>query len=456
MRNKEAPMTIAISFVMASRLLGMFMLLPVFSAYLHKIPLATPTLLGLAIGIYGLTQACLQIPFGLASDAFGRKKVIIFGLFLFMLGSLLAACSHSIVGIIIGRAIQGAGAVGSALLALLADHTRDENRSKAMAFMGMCIGTSFSIAMILGPWISAHFGLNGVFYASAMLAVLGMIVIAFLVPNQGHFTPDQTVSPNMQGFRAVFRNAQLLRLDASIFFQHAIFTAFFIAIPIILTHAFHLTGTHQSIFYLVIMAIAFVIMMPLVMFAEIKRKLKPMFLAAIVVIGLVQLSLIWLHQNHFILLAILLTLFFIVFNFLEATLPSWVSKVAPLNVKGCAMGVYSTSQFLGIFVGGVLGGFALHHGHTQGIFILTSLLALAWLICLAKLKQPPYLSTLLIPLENNNWQIKNPMQLLNKLEGVGDCTTVSNGQLLYVKYDKKKITEKALRNVLQTGSLLGE
>lgn len=456
MKNKEAPMTMAISFVMASRLLGMFMILPVFSAFLTKIPAATPWLLGVAVGIYGLTQACLQIPFGLASDGFGRKKVIIFGLFLFMLGSLLAAYSHTIYGIIVGRAIQGAGAVGSALLALLADHTRDENRSKAMAFMGMSIGASFSIAMILGPWISAHFGLKGVFNACALLALIGIVIITFLVPSQGQFTPDQTVSPNIHGFKNVFKNAQLLHLDISIFFQHAIFTAFFIAIPIVLTHHFQLTGTHQSIFYLIIMAIAFILMMPLVMFAEIKRQLKPFFLIAITIIATIQICLIFFSQQHIITLALLLICFFIAFNFLEATLPSWISKVAPLNVKGCAMGVYSTSQFLGIFVGGILGGFALHHGHTQGIFLLTSFFAMVWLLCLLKLKQPPYLSTLLIPLTNSEWQMKNPIQLLNKLDGVGDCTTVSNGQLLYVKYDKKKITEKALRNVLQTGSLLAE
>jgi len=449
-------MTMAISFVMASRLLGMFMILPVFSAYLTKIPFATPILLGVAVGIYGLTQACLQIPFGLASDAFGRKKVIVFGLLLFILGSLMAAYSHTIYGIIIGRAIQGAGAVGSSLLALLADHTRDENRSKAMAFMGMSIGASFSIAMILGPWIAAYFGLKGVFMACAILAAIGIFVITFLVPSQGQFTPDKTVSPNIHGFKAVFKNAQLLRLDVSIFFQHAIFTAFFIAVPLLLSHHFHLTGTHQSIFYLIIMVIAFILMMPLVMFAEIKRKLKPLFLMAIVVVGAIQALLILFSDYHVFALSLLLIIFFTAFNFLEATLPSWVSKVAPLNVKGCAMGVYSTSQFLGIFAGGILGGFALHHGQTQGIFILTTILAIVWLACLLQLKQPPYLSTLLIPLDKNNFKADNPIHLLNKLMGVGDCTTVSNGQLLYVKYDKKKITEKALRNVLQTGSLPAE
>ena len=163
MKHQESKSTLTISFVMASRLLGMFMILPVFAAFLHRIPLATPTLLGIAIGIYGLTQAILQIPFGLASDKFGRKKIIVIGLLLFMIGSIMAAVSTNIYGIIIGRAIQGSGAVGSVLLALLADHTRDENRSKAMAFMGMCIGASFSIAMILGPWISAHFGLKASF-----------------------------------------------------------------------------------------------------------------------------------------------------------------------------------------------------------------------------------------------------------------------------------------------------
>ena len=454
MKNRETPVTLAVSFVMACRLLGLFMLLPVFAAYLTQMPSATPMLLGLAVGVYGFTQACLQIPFGLASDALGRKKVIIFGLVIFLIGSLVASCAHSIHTLIIGRAIQGAGAVGSALLALLADHTRDENRSKAMAFMGMCIGASFSIAMIIGPWISAHFGLKGIFDATAILAILSLLIVIFFIPSQGYQTVDPTVSVNKEGFKTVFRDTQLLRLDASIFFQHAIFTAFFIGIPILLTHTFHLSGAHQSLLYLCVMIIAFVMMLPFIIYSESKRKLKPMFIIAIVLVGLVQVGMMLFHSDHLFILIVLLTIFFIAFNFLEATLPSWVSKVAPLRAKGCAMGVYSTSQFLGIFVGGVLGGFALHQGTTKGIFILTTVLTLLWLLCLIKLKNPPYVTTLLFPLDDQYKRTKNLMQLLDKLEGVEDCTTTLNGQLLYIKYDKKKISEKALRNVLQTGSLL--
>jgi MFS family permease len=454
MKNREAPITLAVSFVMACRLLGLFMLLPVFSAYLTQIPSATPMLLGLAVGVYGFTQACLQIPFGLASDAWGRKKVIIFGLLIFLLGSLVASDSHSIITLIIGRAIQGAGAVGSALLALLADHTRDEHRSKAMAFMGMCIGASFSIAMIIGPWISAHFGLKGIFDATAILAILSLLIVIFFIPNQGSQTVDPTVSVNKQGFKAVFMDTQLLRLDASIFFQHAIFTAFFIAIPILLTHLFHVSASHQSLFYLVVMMIAFVMMVPFIILGESKRKLKPLFIGAIVVIGLVQGSMTLFHSAHLIVLMVLLTLFFMAFNFLEATLPSWVSKVAPLRAKGCAMGVYSTSQFLGIFVGGVLGGFALHHGDTQGIFLLTSGFAILWLLCLIQLKHPPYVNTLVFSLNTLSKPIQNPVALFKKITGVSDCTMVAHAQLLYIKYDKTQISEKALRNVLQTGSLL--
>jgi MFS family permease len=453
MKNREAPITLAVSFVMACRLLGLFMLLPVFATYLTQMPTATPILLGLAVGVYGFTQACLQIPFGLASDAWGRKKVIIFGLLIFLIGSLVASCAHSIDTLIIGRAIQGAGAVGSALLALLADHTRDENRSKAMAFMGMCIGASFSIAMIVGPWISAHFGLKGIFDATAILAILSLLIVIFFIPNQGYQTVDPTVSVNKEGFKAVFMDTQLLRLDASIFFQHAIFTAFFIAIPILLTHLFHVSASHQSLFYLVVMIIAFVMMLPFIILGESKRKLKPLFIGAIVVIGLVQGSMTVFHSTHLIVLMLLLTLFFIAFNFLEATLPSWVSKVAPLRVKGCAMGVYSTSQFLGIFVGGVLGGFALHHTNLYGIFVLTSLFAIAWLLCLIGLKHPPYVSTLIFALPSVSQMTKNPLDILKELDGVRDYTLASHGQLLYVHYDKKKISEKALRNVLQTGSL---
>jgi MFS family permease len=440
---------------MAFRLLGMFMILPVFSAYLTRIPHATPMLLGIAIGIYGLTQACLQIPFGLASDLIGRKIMITIGLGLFIVGSLVAGYSHGIYGIIIGRAIQGSGAIGSSLLALLADNTRDENRSKAMAMMGMMIGTAFSLAMIIGPWVSSHFGLQGIFILSALLGAFGLVIIWFGVPQTPHYQIDRSVSPTLEGFKAVFKSKQLLRLDASIFFQHAIFTAFFVAIPILLTEHMHFSAHHQSLLYLIIMTIAFIIMMPLVMFAEVKRVLRPVFIACILALLATQLLFLNHHSDHTWSIIALLIVFFIAFNLLEATLPSWVSKVAPLNVKGCALGVYSTCQFLGIFVGGTLGGIALHHDHISGIFLLTSGLAILWLISVSRLKNPPYLSTLILPMDE---QIitKEMIDTLRQEPGVADTTDfahLSKGKLLYIKYDKRKIDEKALRNVLQTGSL---
>ena len=455
MRSKELPITLNISLVMAFRLLGMFMILPVFSAYLSRIPHATPTLLGIAIGIYGLTQACLQIPFGLASDIIGRKIIISLGLGLFILGSIIAGLSHGIYGIIIGRAIQGSGAIGSSLLALLADNTRDENRSKAMAIMGMIIGSAFSLAMILGPWVSSHFGIQGIFVLSALLGMIGLAIIWLGVPQTPRYQIDCSISPTLEGFKAVFKSKQLLQLDASIFFQHAIFTAFFIAIPILLTEHMHFSASHQSLLYLIIMAVAFVIMMPLVMFAEIKRVLRPVFICCIVALLATQLLFLNHHSDHTWLIILLLICFFIAFNLLEATLPSWVSKVAPLNVKGCALGVYSTCQFLGIFIGGTLGGLALHHDHIFGVFLLTSTLAVLWLVSISRLKNPPYLSTLILPL-NEQLITKEILERLREQPGVADTTDyahLNQGKLLYIKYDKKKINEKALRKLLQTGSL---
>lgn len=367
---------------MSIRMLGLFMILPVFSAAAVHMPGATATLVGLALGMYGLTQSLLQIPFGMLSDRIGRKPVILLGLFLLFLGSVMAAFSHSIYFLIIGRALQGAGAIGSTVLAFLADLTSDRSRSRAMAVMGLSIGFAFTLAMIVGPMINHWFHLSGIFFATGLLALIGIALLSILP------TPPTLLKTDEKRFLEIIGNTQLLRLDAGIFFLHAILTALFIAIPILLTREIQLSSLHQILMYLLILILSFIFALPFIIIGEKKRKIKPIFISAIMVIFIVQIGLYFFHR-HLIAMAILLFVFFTAFTLLEATLPSLVSKIAPVKNKGAAMGIYSSSQFFGIFVGGSMGGWIFEHTHLSGIFATCAAIACLWFLIACTMQQPP-------------------------------------------------------------------
>lgn len=430
---------------MSVRMLGLFMILPVFSAYAMHLAGATPTLIGMTLGIYGLTQAILQIPFGMLSDHLGRKRVIFLGLTLLFVGSVMAALSHSIYTLCIARALQGSGAIGSTVLALLSDLTRDESRSKAMAFMGLSIGFAFTIAMILGPAINHYFYLSGIFTATALLALIAMGLL-FFIP-----TPPKPLKNSdkiTQKFASVLRNTQLLRLDAGIFFLHATLTALFIAVPILLTHDMQLSGLHQIFLYLLVLVLAFIFALPFIIIAEKKRKMKAVFISAIATLFCVALLLAFFYQ-YLALMVFLLFVFFTAFTLLEATLPSLVSKIAPIQNKGAAMGLYSSSQFLGIFVGGSLGGLVYSHWQLAGIFALCAILPAIWFTIAFSMKEAPYLSTLIFPARGSALHY----QPLLKVNGVAEIAIDSHEQLLYVKIDKEKIAEPVLRKIVEDSNL---
>lgn len=360
------------------RMLGLFLILPVFALYAENMPQATPVLIGLAIGVYGLTQAVLQIPFGLLSDKIGRKPIIIGGLLLFAIGSVIAATADSIWMIIVGRAIQGSGAIAAAIMALLADLTRDSVRTRAMATVGMTIGMSFTVALIAGPILNQWVAVPGIFWLTALLALGGIGILVFIVPTPEKSSVHGDAEPVPAMFGRVLRNPDLLRLDLGIFVLHLVLTALFLAIPLALRDA-GLAVERHSLLYLPVLVLSLAIMVPFIIRAEKHGRMKQVFLGAIALMVFAQV-LLYLMIDSLWGLAFSMLLFFIAFNLLEATLPSLVSKTAPSEIKGTAMGVYSTAQFSGAFFGGLAGGW-VHQGFgLSAVFIMGGLLTASWLI----------------------------------------------------------------------------
>lgn len=384
MNSQELRASLGLALVFVLRMLGLFMVLPVFALYARGLMGVTPPRLGLALGIYGLTQASLQAPFGLLSDRIGRKPVIALGAVIFAIGSYIAGTAQDIDWVIFGRALQGAGAIGAVVNALVADFTRESQRTKAMALVGVSIGASFLLALILGPVLSAHIGVPGIFYTSAALGLLSLAVLYGYVPQ----APDlpHAEKPNvMSSLKAVLGNVALLRLDAGIFIQHALLTALFVAVPIALRDSAGLDSQEHWKVYLPVMLISLLGTIPLYQLGERKGHARLAMSVSVALLGVAQFGLLWRHDSlPFI--SFMLVLFFAGFNLLEASLPSLVSKTAPAAHRGTALGVYSSLQFLGIFTGGVLGGWLLGHGGPSYVFTLGGIAAVVWITFAHKLK----------------------------------------------------------------------
>ncbi|MEO8402332.1 MAG: MFS transporter [Gammaproteobacteria bacterium] len=389
MNSSEKRSAFMLAIIMSLRMLGLFMVLPLFSLYAHQLIGATPLLIGIAMGIYGLTQAIFQIPFGALSDHVGRKKMIGLGLAIFVLGSMLTALSTSIWGVILGRALQGSGAVGSTIIALMADLTRENQRTKAMAIIGMTIGMSFSIAMLMGPLLNPWLHVNGLFCLAALFGVLAILLLYTRVPNPEKTTWHSDTEPERHSFFAVLKHPELARLNVSIFMLHAVFTASFVVIPISLQNLAGLSGNQQWMLYLPILIFAFGSSIPCIIVAEKKHRLKLFFLSAIVTLGCAEL-LLWLFASSLSVSALSLFLFFTGFSVLEAFLPSLVSKTAPPKRKGTALGIYSCSQFLGIFVGGSLGGWLYGLFGLTDVYLLCVILTILWAAIAFKMKNPQH------------------------------------------------------------------
>lgn len=437
MEKKEFRATYSLAAVFSVRLLGLFMIYPVFAAYARNLSGANPYLIGEALGIYGLSQGLLQIPFGLLSDRIGRKTMIVLGLILFGIGSAVAALSTSIGGVIIGRALQGGGAVGSVILALVADLTAEENRTKAMAAVGISIGASFMIALVAGPIVANFIGVSGIFWLMAVLALVGIAITQFVVPVPPRLRlhRDAEAVPALIG--AVLRNGELLRLDLGIFVLHATLTAGFLVVPGLLRATLGLPSTEQWMVYLPVLLVSVVFMLPAIIVAEKYRRMKGIFVSAVGVLVISQVML-YAGAGDAVLLLAGLVVFFAAFNVMEASLPSLITKMAPPDAKGTATGVYSSLQFLGIFVGGIVGGWAHQHGGDGGVFALTGFMALIWLFAAATMAPPSYLTTRLLPLADAAaGDTESLAARLRQVPGVAEAVIVADEKLAYLKVDSR-------------------
>lgn len=443
MTSVEKRTAMGLAGVYGFRMLGLFLILPVFALYAESLESVTPFLVGLAVGIYGLTQAALQIPFGMLSDRIGRKPVIFAGLLLFALGSVIAATADDIWMIIIGRAVQGSGAVAAAVMALAADLTREENRTKAMAMIGMTIGFSFMLAMILGPLLNSWIGVSGIFWLTALLALVGIAIIGLVVPTPESRTLRRDATPVPALFAKVLANRDLLRLNVGIFILHLLLTALFLVVPLALRDVGLAPESHAWL-YLPVMLLSIAAMVPFIILAEKKGKLKGVFLFAIAVLCLGQM-LLWFGVGDFWFLAVALWVFFSAFNLLEATLPSLVSKTAPADAKGTAMGVYSTSQFLGAFVGGIAGGWIHQVDGISGVFIAGALLTIVWLLVAKGMSKPGRYSSKLLALGCISQELAQQLvSELRSVRGVIEAVVVADEGVAYLKVENSELDNEGL------------
>jgi len=448
MSEEEKRASVGLAGIFSMRMLGLFMILPVMSLYTEDLAGMTPLLLGLAISVYGLTQALLQIPFGLMSDRFGRKRIITIGLLLFVAGSIVAAMSTTIYGIILGRALQGSGAVAAAVMALAADLTSEQNRTKIMATIGISIGISFGIAMVLGPVMASFVGLSGIFWFTAVLATVGILILHKVVPQPKALTLHKDAEPIPALMGRVLKDGQLLRLDMGIFCLHLVMTAMFVVLPLLMRGKLGIAAEDHWMVYLPVLGLSVIAMVPFVIIAEKKRKMKLVFVGAVGMLSTACMGLFLFGDNLWGMVASLFV-FFMAFNLLEATLPSLISKIAFAGGKGTAMGVYSSAQFFGAFCGGLMGGLVWEGYGLTAVFLVCSGVLFVWFLVALSMESPRHMSSLLKHVEiESNAHAKEITDKLMAVKGVLDVGISVDDSTAYLKVDNDLLDEKALDAII--------
>ena len=442
MSSTERRATISLASIYGLRMLGMFLILPIFAIYAQTLEGGQDhTMVGLALGAYGLTQVLLQLPFGIASDKYGRKKVIYVGMLIFIIGSVVAAMGTDIITVIIGRAIQGAGAVSAVVMALVADSTREEHRTKAMATIGGTIGVTFALSLVAGPLLNQSIGVPGIFWMTAILSVFAIGVVKFLVPDpiQSQFHSDTEPAPTK--IKEVIRNTQLLRLNFGAFSLHAAQMAMFVVVPFALKETSGMNENQHWIVYLPVLTISFVLMLPAIIYGEKRAKLKPVFIGAVATMLFAQL-LFAVNIHSFWGVVAALFFYFLAFNLLEATLPSLISKLAPAASKGTAIGVHNTAQSFGIFVGAVFGGYLAGNYGFASVFIFCSILMGIWLVAALGMKTPPSVKTKMYHVESLNENEAGVLKTaIEKMAGVEEVAVLAQESTLIVKINNQQTVE---------------
>lgn len=448
MHPEEWRASTSMAWVYALRMLGMFLVLPVLALHAAGLPGAeNKTHVGLAMGIYGLTQALFQLPLGIASDKFGRKKTIYFGLILFALGSFMAAYADNLTMLIAARALQGAGAVSAAATALVADLTREEVRTRAMAMIGLSIGLTFSFSLVLSPIMTRYIGVNGLFALMGGLTLISIAVVAWITPDPKHSKLHEDAEAQPAKLMEILKNSQLLRLNFGIFALQTGLMALFTTLPFALD-GLGLEKTEHWKIYLPATVFGFILMIPAIIVGETRNRLKQVFLLGIGLIIVAQAGLLFgLHSLW--LIAAWLVFYFIGFNILEASMPSLVSKLAPSELKGTAIGVYNTLQSVALFAGGAIGGFLFHHtGHT-GVFAFCSILMLFWFIIAFFSPAPQPVKNVVMRIGKTWYNRHQDLQVaLQTIPGIERISFSKDGQTVFIKAQQKGFDEEGAKKII--------
>ncbi|MBA57926.1 MAG: MFS transporter [Gammaproteobacteria bacterium] len=443
MNRQEWRAALAVGLLYLIRMMGLFMVIPVLPIAEDQFNLSTPFLIGIAIGVHGFTQALLQIPFGLMSDRFGRKKLITVGLLLFISGSFIAAFSQNVYGLIAGRALQGCGAIASTLLALMSDLTRVEQRTKSMTVIGVAIAISFGIALLVGPALSHIYGVRSLFLFSGVSGLLGLLILYTIIPTPKLMTQNLDLKFQMARVREALSDFSFLRLNMSTLILHYLLISGFCVFPLLFDVTGEIDRAEHSFYYLILLIASLFVIAPFIYFSDRWHQTKPIFL--IMVGSCVCSSLLLTEVRSFYLVLLGIGLFFACFNLLETMLPSEVGKISPAGARGTYMGFFMTSQFFGFFLGGVMGGWMLVSRDISFLFAINTVVAFCWFLILMTMAQADNIESRTIQLaEIRNGSAKEVLKELLSTRGVLDAVVIEQENVAYLKVDRSKFTDGSI------------